>query len=157
MFLRSIKTISSLISKAVSNIYLSSYWEKPTFSKHRFSKLKYSSPSQYLASSNTRRCHWILKLQLKNQRSWKKPCETFTNLKIGSCLALSQMSGAKSIRFFLTGKLHQNFAMASSSGSKFDLKIEKGFKITVFLEECHKCKKLEILIILRYHLEIIKE
>ena len=33
------------------------------------------------------------------------------------------------------------FAVMSFLGGKFHLKIEKSFKKTIFLEECHKCKK----------------
>ena len=73
MFVRSIKEISRLISKGMSNIYLnSSYWEKLT--NCDFWSLKYLSPGQFLASSISHRYYWtlIFLLQLKSQWSLSK-------------------------------------------------------------------------------------
>ena len=56
-------------------IYLKVTIEKKWLTQNfDFPSLKNSSPGQFLGSSNSRRCHWILNflLQVKDQRSGNK-------------------------------------------------------------------------------------
>ena len=75
VFLRSIKQINRLISKGISNIYLSSsYWKNWCSQISDLPCLRHSSSGQFLASSNSRIYHWILKLLVETLRSeaWRK-------------------------------------------------------------------------------------
>ena len=63
MFVSSIQGINRSISKGMSNICLKVIIEENWRSQNfNFLSLKYLSPSQFLASSNSSRYHWILKL-----------------------------------------------------------------------------------------------
>ena len=76
MFFNSVKEINRfrketnrLLSKRMSKKVTV---EKATYSKLRFYKLKSSSSSQFLGSSNSFRYHSFFLLQVKNQRSGSK-------------------------------------------------------------------------------------
>ena len=57
------KEIYGLLSKGISNIYLKVTIEKKWRTQNfDFLNLKSSSSGEFLASSNSRRYHWILKL-----------------------------------------------------------------------------------------------
>ena len=63
MLFSSVKEINRLISKEISNIYLTVTTEKNRRSQNfTFLSLRNSSPGQFLGSSNSRRYHWILKI-----------------------------------------------------------------------------------------------
>ena len=63
MLLRSIKEINRLMIKIMSSFYLTVPIETNlSFQKFGFPSLKNSSPGQLLASSNSDRFDWILKL-----------------------------------------------------------------------------------------------
>ena len=64
------KEINRLLSKGMSNIYLTVTFEKKwrTHNFH-FKSLKSSLPDQFLGNSNSRRYHWIFKLLVATEKS----------------------------------------------------------------------------------------
>ena len=68
------KEINRLLSKGMSNIYLKVIIE--TISKLQFSVFKKFVIRSVLGSSNSRRCHWILKLLVATYKSdvWELNC-----------------------------------------------------------------------------------
>ena len=62
----------------MSNIYLDGTTEKNWRSQNfDFLSLKSSSPGQFVASSNSRRNHWILKLLVEKSEVWEQNCVWF--------------------------------------------------------------------------------
>ena len=52
---------------------------------------------------------------------------------------------------------HPLFAMTSSLGAEFNLKIEKNFKNITFFKACHKSKKCAMIKHLLYHVNLFKK
>ena len=69
MLFSSIKEINWLISKGMLNIHLKDYWEKLTFSKLRFCKLKKIISRSILENYNSHRYHWTWNLEV-----WEQNC-----------------------------------------------------------------------------------